>query len=358
MRTAYPAFAQAKIPFEISRSDTLLSWLMKIAEARPFLDEYLGTPQELKLLRRAKIKAVTYSNQIEGNQLGESDVTAVLQGKQVRGSEQEIKEIGNYQTALDYVEKLAKDKRKLSQRDFCDIQRLVTQGLLPEKQMGRIRTIPVSIVNSVTQEKIEDCPKPHLLPDLMDDLWKWLDETKGVNPFLRAFAFHFIAVSIHPFADGNGRTMRLMQHLLLLKGGETIARLVPSETVIMRQRNRYYSTIRQSKSLGSLHPFLEFLAECFSVAAQEVVSEGKSLLRKQAGRKPKSRRERIITYARGVKEFSTGDIADLLSDIPRRTIERDIAVLVEERQLVAAGKKKARTYHFALTARVRGRRKS
>jgi hypothetical protein len=102
---------------------------MRIAEARPFLDEYLGTPQELKLLRRAKIKAVTYSNQIEGNHLGESEVDSVLKGKKVKGTAEEIKEIANYRTALDYVEKLAEDKRKLKPSDFCDIQRLVTDAV-------------------------------------------------------------------------------------------------------------------------------------------------------------------------------------------------------------------------------------
>jgi hypothetical protein len=74
----------------------------------------------------------------------------------------------------------------------------------------------VSIINASTGEKIDECPQPHELKDLLDDLWRWLDDTKNMSPFARAFAFHFIAVSIHPFADGNGRTVRLMQHLLLL----------------------------------------------------------------------------------------------------------------------------------------------
>ena len=245
-----------------------LTWLMKTAEARPFLDEYLGTPQELQFLRRAKIKAVTYSNQIEGNHLGESEVNAVLQGKKVKATAVEIKEIGNYRNALDYVEKLAEDKRKLKRSDFCDIQKLVMQGLL--EQDGRFRTIPVSIVNSATGEKIDDCPEPHLLKDLMDDLWRWLDDNEGFDPFLKAFAFHYIAVAIHPFADGNGRSVprKLMQHLLLLKGNKR-GQIVPSKTVIMRQRDRYYSTIRQAKSLDSLYPFLEFLAECFAVALRK-----------------------------------------------------------------------------------------
>ncbi len=178
----------------------------------------------------------------------------------------------------------------------------------------------------------------------MDDLWLWLDDTESVNPYLRAFAFHFIAVSIHPFADGNGRSVRLMQHLLLLKGGEDIAKLVPSETTIMRQRDRYYSTIRQSRTLKSLNPFLEFLAECFAISAQEVVTEGKQLLRKQVSRKPNSRREKITSYARKTPKFSAGQLSEFMPDIPRRTLERDLAQLVEEKLLIASGENKARVY--------------
>lgn len=351
MKTKYPALTRAKIPFEITHSDSLLKWLMKIAEARPFLDEYIGTPQEVKLLRRAKIKAVTYSNQIEGNHLSELDVSAVLNGKKIKGSAQDIKEIGNYRAALDYVEQIAKEKGSIRKSDFYDIQRLVTKDLLPEKQIGKIRTIPVSIVNSSTKEIIEACPEPHLLKDLVDELWVWLDDTTGVNPFLRAFAFHFIAVSIHPFADGNGRSVRLMQHLLLLKGGESIARLVPSETVIMRERDRYYSTLRQSRALNSLTPILEFLAECFALSAQDVVKEGKALLKEKTARKPNSRKDKILKYARGNSSFTAGDIVSFMSDIPRRTIERDLALLVKEKLLVATGENKARVYKMAATTK-------
>ena len=85
MKARYPALGRLKIPHEIVHTDTLVKFLMRIAETKPFLDEYLGTAQEVKLLRKAKVRAVTYSNQIEGNQLGESEVTAILQGKRVAG---------------------------------------------------------------------------------------------------------------------------------------------------------------------------------------------------------------------------------------------------------------------------------
>lgn len=347
MTSRYPHLSRLKIPFEIAHTDTLVKALMRIAETKPFLDEYLGTPQEVKLLRKAKVRAITYSNQIEGNSLGENEVTAVLQGQRVVGSKKDVKEVQNYHEALDYVERLIESSRPLRVADMCDLQKLVTQGLIEERQCGRIRTIPVSIVNATTGEKIDECPQPHELKDLLEDLWRWLEDTKGMSPFARAFAFHFIAVSIHPFADGNGRTVRLMQHLLLLQGGQRLARFVPSETAIMRGRDRYYTVIRQSRSLESLHPILEFLAECFALSAEEVVEEGRKLLRESASRTPEARQRRILAHAKKQGEFSIQDVIGWMSDVPRRTVERDVATLVKKRALKAKGESKARVYSLA-----------
>lgn len=344
MDARYPHLSRFKIPYEIVLTDNLVQSLMRIAATGPFLDEYLGTPQEVKLLRKAKVRAITYSNQIEGNNLSENEVTAVLQGRRVVGSQKDIKEVQNYHAALDYVDLLVEDSRSLTVSDMCDLQKLVTQELIDKSQCGRVRTIPVSIVNAVTGEAIDECPQPYELKDLLDDLWRWLEDTKDKNIFVRAFAFHFIAVSIHPFADGNGRTMRLMQHLLLLSGDQKLTRFVPSETVIMRSRDRYYSSIRLSRSLKSLHPILEFLAECFAVSAEEVVEEGRQLLHESAGRTPEVRQRKILSQAKKRDDFTMQDVVEWLPEIPRRTIERDVAGLVKKRALKVKGASKARTY--------------
>jgi Fic family protein len=349
MSMNYPALKRAKIPFEIYNTDTLVKWLMQISECKPFVDENLGSPLEVNLIRKAKVRAITYSNQIEGNSLDEGEVTAVLKGRHVAGTPKDIKEIQNYHAALDYVEILAEDKRSLKISDLCDIQRLVTEGTIPEKQCGRIRTIPVSIVNAATGETIEKCPEPHQLKDLLADLWNWLSDTNEINPFIRAFAFHFIAVSIHPFADGNGRTVRLMQHLLLLRSGQKIARLVPSETAIMRARDRYYSAIRQSRGLSSVHPIVEFLAECFAHSAIEVVEEGRKLLRTTAGKTPQARHQKIISHAKKKKIFSIQDVIAWIPNVPRRTLERDLFTLVKNRSLSIQGETKSRTYSLRVS---------
>ena len=334
------------IPYKIEFSNALVSFLMRIAECRPFFDQSLSQPRKLSLLRNAKLKMITYSNQIEGNPLKESHVQLVLRKKQ-KQKEKFEREVQNYSDALAFAEKLAMNPRPISINDFCDIQRMVTSGLLHEKQVGKIRTIPVSIVNASTGEKVASCPEPHALKEAMEDLWTWLDETNELNPYTRAFAFHFIAVSIHPFADGNGRTVRLMQHLLLLRAGQEIVKYVPSETAIMKYRDEYYSVIRQAKKLMCLTPVLEFLARCFCEAAEDVTKEAKNLMKKHSLTLAQ-RHHKILQLLKRKKQIKAEDVFNLFPHTPKRTLERDLASLHKAKKMKAKGKKKGRVYSYML----------
>lgn len=341
----YTSLEHHKIPYKFEYTDKLVKLLMRIAETKPYIEEYLGQPLELQLLRQAKILAITYSNQIEGNKLEVRGVTQILESKKSKTSDKDIIEVRNYNDALEYIEVLAGEKTKLKTGDMCDIQKLITKDLLNDKkQWGSIRTIKVEIADASTGKKIDDVPEPHFLKELLSELWEWLNENEDTNPFVKAFAFHYLAVAIHPFADGNGRTMRLMQHLLLLKNGEQVARFVPSETAIMATRDRYYSSIRQCKTLGTLNPIIEYLAECFAISAEQVVRDGKKLLKKSIDRKPEARKEKIISFSRQKKEFTLQDVLNLLPDVPRRTIQRDLETLVDEKKIKARGDRKARVY--------------
>lgn len=343
----YPLLKQFKIPYKIKLTDSFVQWLMKIAENKPFLDEVLTTPLEVQLHRQAQIKAITYSNQIEGNKLDEKAITTLLGTAPTKPKDKDAKEILNYQNAFAYAEKLAQEKKTPSIRDFCDIQKLVTDGLIQKNQHGRLRTIPVSIVNEVTGVEIEKCPDPTQVPFLMEELWEWLKENEDTNPFAKAFAFHYLAVAIHPFSDGNGRSVRLFQQIILLQGGENIARYVPSETIVMRNRGHYYAAIRHCKSLQSTHPMMEFMAECFAISAKEVAEEARTLFENSKKLSPETRAKQILKFAKSQESFQMKDIVHLLADTPRRTLERDIEDLVKNRKLIMKGEKKGRRYSLA-----------
>ena len=80
---------------------------------------------------------------------------------------------------------------------------------------GRIRNVGVRIVgaNVVPPNSLK---VPALLQQLIDDV---NTNALQLNAVVLATVFHHRFVWIHPFFDGNGRTVRLIMNLLLMREG-------------------------------------------------------------------------------------------------------------------------------------------
>jgi Fic family protein len=83
----YSALDRHRIPWTFQYTDKLVNQLMRIAATKPYIEQYLGQPLEVQLLRQAKILAITYSNQIEGNKLEERGVTKALENTKTKTAE-------------------------------------------------------------------------------------------------------------------------------------------------------------------------------------------------------------------------------------------------------------------------------
>lgn len=62
-------------------------------------------------------------------------------------------------------------------------------------------------------------PPPTHLQVLMEDFVQWLNspQAQRLHPIKYAALAHYKLVFIHPFADGNGRTARLLMNFLLMQ---------------------------------------------------------------------------------------------------------------------------------------------
>ena len=89
---------------------------------------------------------------------------------------------------------------------------------------------------------------------------------------------------------------------------------------------------------------LEFLADCFAVAAEEAIKEGKTLVRDSEGKTPSARYTKILAMGKARESFSMRDVIALFPNVPRRTLERDLAHLTKQKRLKATGQKKGRQY--------------
>lgn len=96
-------------------------------------------------------------------------------------------------------------------------------------------------------------PNAAKIPDLMASLGAWLSES-GAEPD-RAFEAHFRLTAIHTFADGNGRTARLLMNLMLIRGG------YPPVAVRPDDRKRYLDALERGSLDENLDPFRTLMHE-------------------------------------------------------------------------------------------------
>jgi Fic family protein len=81
-------------------------------------------------------------------------------------------------------------------------------------------------------------PPPELVPGLVDDLVAFVNE-ESLSPIAQAAIAHAQFETIHPFADGNGRTGRALIHLVLRRRGMA-DRVVPPVSLVLATCARDY----------------------------------------------------------------------------------------------------------------------
>ncbi len=177
------------------------------------------------------------SNSIEGNTLTLQETKMVLlDGMTVKGkSLREHFETINHKQAIDYVEKLASPKYVLTERDVLDVHQLVLQNI--EREFGgRYRNSGVRIVGA------NFIPPNALKVDaLMTDLIDFTNaHIKAIDPIKLVTLFHHRFAWIHPFFDGNGRTVRLLFNLILMRLG------YPPAIILKTDRKKYYDALNKA----------------------------------------------------------------------------------------------------------------
>ena len=84
---------------------------------------------------------------------------------------------------------------------------------------------------------------------------------------IRGCVFHHGFEYVHPFSDGNGRTGRLWQTLILSRWKPQF-KWIPVEAVILERRREYYDSIQASDESGDSGTFVEFMLETILEAVE------------------------------------------------------------------------------------------
>ncbi len=225
--------------FDLSDLEELLPQIERLYEKKARLKTSRPLPNSaLHRIKEDLTLEWTYnSNSIEGNTLSLKETQMVLQeGITVKGkSLREHFEAYNHEKAIDYLYTLVNKDYTLRSIDILSLHGLVLRSI-EDDYAGRLRNGGVRIVGANFTP-----PSANKVSDLLDQLITFInDNPLGLSDIILASIFHHKLVWIHPFFDGNGRTVRLAMNLLLMRRG------FPPAIILKNDRKKYYQALNQA----------------------------------------------------------------------------------------------------------------
>ena len=156
-----------------------------------------------------------------------------------------IIEIRNMESALDFIDKSI-DDTSINRIFLSELHKQVVGGLTAEgsKNPGEYRQKEVKIAGAT-----------HLPPDYMqvnsymEELFNFInrDDPSQFDLLKTTIAHHRFAW-IHPFDNGNGRTVRLLTYAMLVKQGFKVhmGRIINPTAVFCSDRDKYYKNLARA----------------------------------------------------------------------------------------------------------------
>ncbi len=238
-----------KPPFTITNE--IVFYVSSISEKIGQITATSNLEAKPHLRKNNRIKSIHSSLQIEANSLSLGQVRDVINGKTVLGEQKEIQEVKNAYAAYERFSEL----NPYSINDLKTYHGIMTKYLVTES--GDFRRGEDGVFNG--EQYIFMAPPARLVPQLMDDLFAWMQETKhSVHPLVVSSVFHYEFIFIHPFSDGNGRMARLW-HTALLSQWKPIFEYIPIESQIAKFQEEYYDAIAKCHVEGESTIFIAFM---------------------------------------------------------------------------------------------------
>jgi Fic family protein len=271
------------LTFQLSLSQASHTLWIALGEARSKCEHLAGTPLlpavSARLHALYLAKGVQATTAIEGNSLSEEQVQQRLEGELELPASQEYlgHEIDNILKAVAEIDDqitrgISSD---LSIDLICHYNQLVLEGLeLDKVTAGVLRTFEVSVGNQYHGAPAEDSEY------LLGRMCEWLNQPELcavgdsalIMGIIRAVLAHIYIAWIHPFGDGNGRTARLVEFLILTSAGVPSAAAQLLSNHYNQTRQDYYRQLAlTSRSGGDVLPFLEYAVTGFVDGLREQI---------------------------------------------------------------------------------------
>jgi Fic family protein len=213
----------------------------------------------VKILKQAHEISAHASTSIEGNPLPLAEVKKIIKNhpKHIRDSEREVL---NYNNALIWLEKESQKKNfRFDLNLVLNIHKIIIQELMPIFRRGKLRKESVFVNDPAKQQTVYWPPDIQNVKPLMQDLFDFVAyNQKKIDPLILAGIAHRQFVIIHPFMDGNGRTVRLMTKVLLSSMGLNTFNLFSFENYYNQNVAKYFERVGVRGNYYDIYKKIDF----------------------------------------------------------------------------------------------------
>ncbi len=245
-----------------------------LAEAHRHLAELKGLceslPNSAILLDTLSIQEAKDSSEIENIITTHDELFAYEQSS---SSSAAAKEVQNYIAALRVGYQDVLDSGLILLRTILRVQEAV------EQNNAGLRKMPGTVLkNQTTGAVVYEPPQDAvLIQKLMAELVDFIHADNELDPILRMAIAHHQFESIHPFYDGNGRTGRILNLLMLQREGLLDLPVLYLSRYITSTKSQYYQLLQSTRETGDWVDWCVYMVKGVALTAKSEIKLVKNL---------------------------------------------------------------------------------
>ncbi len=245
-----------------------------LADAHRYLAELKGLceslPNQAILLDTLSIQEAKDSSEIENIITTHDELYAYDQSA---SSSPAAKEVRNYIAGLNVGYLDVKSSNLIRLNTILNVQEQV------EKNNAGLRKVPGTVLkNQKTGAVVYEPPQDaELIENLMGELVAFIHADDDLDPILRMAIAHHQFESIHPFYDGNGRTGRILNLLILQRESLLDLPVLYLSRYITSSKNNYYRLLQSTRDTNDWVDWCVYIVKGVAMTAKSEIQLIKQL---------------------------------------------------------------------------------
>ena len=229
---------------------------------------------------------------------------AVINADDLPGISSATKEVLSYRAAM-YTGLELLQKRGLTTNTVIAIMQK-----LKHTTAGIRKTTGTRLANPATNEIIYMPPEGEdVIRNKLAELESFIhDDERDIDALIKMALMHYQFEAIHPFADGNGRTGRILNVLYLVDKGLLNLPVLYLSSFIIKHKNQYYKLLREVTEKENWQEWILYMLSA--------VSETAALTLKKISSIQKLKDEIIIKAKEALKGSYSLDFIELIFSYP------------------------------------------